>query len=71
MLIQGFLDRSGKHRDSVLFPFAVSDHDLVLGEVEVFDPQAAAGRKAADVSLLFAGCWDRQEMEVIYALRRC
>jgi len=42
MLKQGFLDCGGEHRDPVLFPFAVSDHDLVLGEVGVLDPQAAA-----------------------------
>jgi hypothetical protein len=37
---QGFLDRAGKHGDTILVPLAFTDHDFVAVELDILDPQA-------------------------------
>ena len=40
MLLSGPLDRLRQHRDPIFLPFAVPYHDLIVGKIQVFDPQA-------------------------------
>jgi hypothetical protein len=40
------LDCRGQHRDSILAPLAVADHDLVRREIDVFHAQPAALQQA-------------------------
>ena len=36
---QGFEEGIGEHGDAIIFAFAVTDDDLVVGEIKVFDTQ--------------------------------
>ena len=40
MKTQRFEQNGRKHRDAVIFAFAVADDDLMISKVQVFDAQA-------------------------------
>ena len=42
LALQGFDQCGGKRSDAVAAPFAITDNDLSVGEVDIFDAQAQA-----------------------------